>query len=451
MRSPALLATASLVFVAACGARSSLRDFGATTGGGNASTTAGTTGSGGSGGGPSLFCSSLVAIEPRVELPARIGATAARDPLLQLLFKGVVVALVRSEMSNAKGKLPGTIDAFRLEPWGAWPPVAPPAVRVSDSVADSTFVAGVEYLGPGTFDVSFDQFSAIEANGCAFTALYGVLPEATLSGDAVVGAVTTGQVPCGDLPLSVATADDGSFFFAVDLILANSGPSSRTLIAQFIGSGPDGATLLEPACASTHFVADVLTDAAGFHLVHSTSGPCGTGGAGVANRLVLHRIEAGNDQSAVVYEGVDDLVFARLLPRQGGNWLIYRESGASALVQPPGMALQLGADGAPGASFAVTDAGTDRLAAAPFGDGFAVAFVDSLDPSAKTILVRVYSAQGTLRAQTSFSTGGALLNGDRLTLTPSPDATSLLVGWTGQGSNPAMFLRRFDCSPAVDP
>lgn len=449
MRSPAPVAAVGLVFLAACGARSSLRDLGATTGGGNGSTT---TGSGGSGGGPSLFCSTLVAREPRVELPVRTGATAARDPLLQLVFKGVVVALVRSEMSNAKGKLPGVIDAFRLEPWSAWPPITPPAVRVSDSVADASFVSSVEYMAPGTFDVSFKRFSAIEANGCGFSELYGVLPEATLSGDALVSSTTTGQAPCGDVPLSVATTGDGTPFFASDATLANSGPSSRTMIAQFAGSNPDGITLLEPACASTHFVADVLTDAAGFHFVHSASGPCGTSGAGLANRLVLHRVEGGSDASSVVYEGVDDVVYTRLLPRQGGHWLLYRESGASALVQPPGMALQLGSDGTPGASFAVTDAGTDRMAAASFGDGFLVAFVDSLESSAPRIIVRVYSSQGTLQAQTSFATTDAWLNGDRLTLTPSPDATSFLVGWTGTGPNPAMFVRRFDCeSASTDP
>ena len=438
MRSPALLATVSVVFLVACGARSSLRDLDAASGGGN--------GSGAAGGGPSLLCSKLVALEPLVELPVRTGATAARDPLLQLLFKGFVVALVRSEMSTATDKLPGAIDAFRLEPWSTWPPTTPPVVHVSDSVADASFFSSVEFMGPGTFDVIMKQFSAIEANGCSFTALYGVLPEATLSGNAVVSDIMTGQVPCGDVLLSVATTGGGALFFAVDTMLANSGPSSHTVNAQFIGTSPDGAPVLEPACASTHFVADVLTNPAGFHFVHSASGACGTSGAGLASQLVLHRIKGGSDESSVVYKGVDDLVYARLLPRQGGNWLLFRESGASAWQQPPGMALQLGSDGTLGAPFPVTDPGTDRMAAASFGDGFVVAFVDSLDPSAPRIIVRVYSSQGTLSAQTSFSTSDAWLNGDRLTLTPSPDATSFLVGWTGNGPNPAMFVRRFDCA-----
>ena len=88
------------------------------------------------------------------------------------------------------------------------------------------------------------------------------------------------------------------------------------------------------------------------------------------------------------------------------------------------------------------------MAVAALGGGFVVAVVDFLDPSAPTILLSVYSEAGQLLTETSFSTNGAWLNGDRLSLIASPDARSFLVGWTGNESAPGseLFVRRFDCA-----
>ena len=168
---------------------------------------------------------------------------------------------------------------------------------------------------------------------------------------------------------------------------------------------------------------------------------------GAAKQLIVRRLSPGGSAAATVYEGTDDLVLTRLLRRSEGAWLIFQESGASALLQPPAMAMRLAADGVPGAPFVITDPGLGQVAVAALGDGFAVAVVDAIDPSAPTIRLRVFSAEGSALSEASFSTSGAWLVNDRLTLLGSPDGTQLLVGWVGttpdQGSR--VFLRRFDC------
>ena len=99
-------------------------------------------------------------------------------------------------------------------------------------------------------------------------------------------------------------------------------------------------------------------------------------------------------------------------------------------------------------AFPITDAGLGQVAVAPFGDGFAVAVVDAIDPSAPTLRLAVFSAEGLVQAQTSFSTGGAWLTNDRLTLLGAPDGKALLVGWVGASPDlgASLFLRRFDCA-----
>ncbi len=141
------------------------------------------------------------------------------------------------------------------------------------------------------------------------------------------------------------------------------------------------------------------------------------------------------------------MVYARLLPGKTNPWLVFRESGASAVLQPPGMALPIGLHGGSGAAFPITDAGAGQMAVAALDDGLVVATVDAVDPSAPTIILRVYSSAGLVIAATSFSTNNAWLSGDRLALVASPDGTRFLVGWTGFKATPgtALFVRRFGC------
>ena len=229
------------------------------------------------------------------------------------------------------------------------------------------------------------------------------------------------------------------------------GPGSRVLRSALLDKSGGLLSLLDPYCASTHFVGDALRIEDGLLFIHSSSdgGSCSSSPElqGPARHLVLHRFNISGADTESEYTGSDDMVYARLLPGQTNPWLVFRESGASALVQPPGMALPIGLHGGSGSAFPITEAGAGQMAVAALGFGLVVATVDSLDPSAPTIILRVYSSAGLSTAETSFSTNGAWHNGDRLTLIASPDSSSFLVGWTGSQSTSgtALFVRRFDC------
>jgi hypothetical protein len=451
MRSRALVAAAGVVFMAACGARSTLRELpGNDPGSGGAgsmtSAVAATTGvATGPGGGPTVLCSGLVAVEPLVELPPSDAKSDAHDALLQLLAQGDVLALMRREAIEGPTADPSLITSVRLDPWTAWPPALQPPVNVVANAAAVPFVSGVEPTG--TFALGFVPFPANAPSGCDVQATYGLSPDAPPGPSALTVPVKSN---CNDFLIGIATAGDGTHLIAHDLFEGDiTGGLERGLAVELTDAA--GIPFGPPSviCASERFVGDVLPTATGFLFVQSgpDSHDCFSN-VGPPRQLFLRRFEGMDEKSILAHDGVDNLVYARILPRNGGTWLLYRESGASAAVQPPAMALPFGTDSAAGAAFPISDPGAGRIAAAAsLGGGFVVAIVDSLDPTAPTVTLRVYSAQGALTAQTSFPTNDAWLSGDRVTLVGSPDSTSVLIGWTStSGSDTAaMFVRRFDC------
>jgi predicted small lipoprotein YifL len=453
MRSRGLLAAALLVSAAACGARSPLRDpDGASVGAGGSSATATsatatsvTTGGPGPGGGPSFACPALLSVEPAVEVPTFDGAAAARDPLLQLLGTGGVLALVRGEATNTPDSLPGPVAAVRLEPWALWPPTLHPSKMIYPIGGAGPFVSGVE--PEGTFALGVERSPAANPKGCGIDAVFGISLDAP-GQDIVVPSV---DATCDDAPVVIATAGDGTHLVAGDFRVNAGGPGSRALRTALLDKSGGLLSSLDPHCASTRFVGDTLPIGDGLLFVHSSSdgGSCSSSPElqGPARRLVLHRFNISGADTESEYTGSDDMVYARLLPGKTNPWLIFRESGASAEVQPPGMALPVGLQGGSGSAFPITEPGAGQMAVAALGFGLVVATVDAIDPSTPTIFLRVYSSAGLITAEVSFSTNGAWHNGDRLTLIASPDSTSFLVGWTGFKSTPgtALFVRRFDC------
>ena len=455
MRSRALLAAVLLVSAAACGARSTLQDpAGNTVGSGgtgpsSATSTAAvgsTTGAtSGPGGGPSGLCSTLVSVEPLVELVASDTISAMHDPWFEVGGDGKVVAFTRREVLEAPPGNPDLIQATRLAPWSTWPPTIDFTAHVVETVHGSPFVAAVE--PKGTFAVQVAPLPAPNAPlGCDLAAMFGVSVEGPSGPDAFTAHLSG---DCTVFPISIATADDGSHFIASDIPAGDKGAPLRGMVTTVLGAY--GQLIASPnlACASNRLVGDVLATGPDFLFVQSASDSLDCAAKGTARRLFLRRFQGTIEDSFAVVDGFDDMVFARILPRQGGSWIFYRESGASSAVQPPGMAIAFGTDSAAGTAFPITDAVSGQMAVAELAGGFVVAFVDLSDPSAPTIIIRVYSPTGALVTQTSFSTAGAWLTGDRLTLISSPEGGRFLVGWTGTsgvvGANPAMFARRFDC------
>lgn len=93
--------------------------------------------------------------------------------------------------------------------------------------------------------------------------------------------------------------------------------------------------------------------------------------------------------------------------------------------------------------------GWPTIAAATLvGDALAVAHVDTLDPSAPTIVVQIAKPDGTLGPATSIPTNDAWLTG-RVELQASPDGRSLLVAWEAAQDQPRIALARIDCVTAL--
>ena len=454
----------------ACGARSTLEagagvssgaGGGGAQGGGGSTTTAGPGGAGPGGAGPGgagsggaggqggalpVACAALTAVEP-MAMPKPSPGFALHDPLLFPLASGSALLVARANQLESPGPLPSQVDTLPFAPWGAWPP-AFALPKVAHPVANPLpFAASME---PGaTLALLVQPFPTNAPPGCSVDALFGVSPDAP---QWPMGFMFPVQGGCVDTPLAVGSNGEGLHFAAADISANAGGQGLRGLSFQVFDG--EGQLVIPPQirCSSTLHTGDVLAGEHDFLFAHSAAidDACGdpNAPAGPATQLVLRRLAKGASSAATLFQATDELVLTRLLPRSSGAWLIFQESGKSALIQPPAMAMRLSADGAPGAPFPITDAGLGQVAVAPFGDGFAVAVVDAIDPSAPTLRLAVFSAEGLVQAQTSFSTGGAWLTNDRLTLLGAPDGKALLVGWVGASPDlgASLFLRRFDCA-----
>ena len=458
--SPSRILVGALVLAAAaCGARGALPGVGGGSGegggpnaGGGPSTSGGpgtgggAGGDGGSGGAPSGFCPALIAVEPTLELPAPSPSDNAGAPLLLRLTEGRVLVLAGFTPAESPGPVPTVLAGVALEPWGSWPPAAGPH-SVFDTAADSApFTARREPQGE-TLALAFQRFPTNAPPGCQLGAYYGLSPDAP-PGPTALQLLLNGS--CDDAPIAIATAGNGLHFVANDIALL---PGVRGVVAHVLDASGAPVHSLPPLCASTRIPGDVLPREQRFLFAHAAGDPDECFGApnalpGPGRRLLLRRISADEDETTELYAGTDDLVDVRLLPRADGAWLLARESGASALVAPPGFAMRLGPGDAVGDPFEVTATGSDRMAAAALGDGFVTAFTDSIDPSAPTVILRVFSPEGAASAEASFSTNGAWFTNQRLALLGAPGPGSILVAWVGQpsGDGPqSLLLRRYDC------
>ncbi|MEP7120170.1 MAG: hypothetical protein ABJE95_04630 [Byssovorax sp.] len=450
MRSRDLLAAAGILFVAACGARSTLHDPSVNSPGsggsgtGSATATSGTGVITGPGGGPSALCTTLVGLDPPLELVGIDSPTSAHDPALLQLAQGDVLALARHQAPNAPAVGSVNLIASRFDAWGTWLPDSVFASEVTASAPDFPFVSSAE--PKGTFALGMKPFPQGGPIDCQLQATYGISPDAPSS----PGALTAhSNGTCDDYPISVATAQDGTHLVASDLSLGNeTGVELRAMTIEVLD--PTGELIISSieSCATKRLVGDALPTTDGFLFVQSAADSLDCFNPTSPRALFLRHFHGTIEDDFDVHDGFDDLVYTRILPRAGGSWILYRESGASAEVQPPAIAVPFGTDSVAGSEFPVTNPGAGQVAAAAFGGGFAVASVDSIDPSGATVLLRVYSPQGTLTAQTSFSTNGAWLGADRLAILASPDSSKLLVGWTGgdSGASARMMVRRFDCA-----
>lgn len=148
---------------------------------------------------------------------------------------------------------------------------------------------------------------------------------------------------------------------------------------------------------------------------------------------------------------VEPLLHLELVSTSFGAYAVHQTDGSTSEVMPPiraylldhGGALQ--PEGAGPIDVTGTNVFTSTLAASAMEDDLVVAWVDSLDPSAPTIIVRRLRPDGEVVAETAIPTNAAWLSGE-LRMVTSPDQRSLLLAWTADVDK-TVGVAKVSCSP----
>jgi hypothetical protein len=435
----------------ACGARTGLdegqgpstSDGGAPAGPGGSG--AGAAGAGGSGAGPTFACDALfVDGEPRFDVTALgpgIRETEAAlvpvDPARLMLFHTQV-----DEVAEGRSVRAVTFDA-----WGAWPDDFGEALPITIALRDG-----------------FRATPGANADTALLLPLFSLGPP---------GATTAALAPS---VLPATSYSDVPYTFLFDLSNSPGGPASfvrspttgrffvgwrAELEATFLGhvvtdaAGEPIAAWFDSGCAQGDPRAASLPSSDGFIVAISSGRPAGTclnddGIPGPAVRLQTGALQGDGGAIEWPYERVESEPIAalELVARPGGAWLVHQTDGSTAFVPPPIFATPLDETGGPvGAPLVVVEENraTGTVAVAPFGSGFALAWVESLLPTSPFIAVRIFDADGTLRAEGSFDTASAFLAPGRISLVTSPNTDALVVAWETFEPEPRVTAARFAC------
>lgn len=174
--------------------------------------------------------------------------------------------------------------------------------------------------------------------------------------------------------------------------------------------------------------------------------------------LVTKRYEVtGSDDASFNLVDVETLVqpeplFHLELASTGfGAYVVFQTDGSTSEVMPPISAYLLDHGGAlqpAGAGpIAVSPSGvsSQSIAVASMDDDLVVAWVDALDPTAPTIIVRRVRSDGTVVAETAVDTSPAWLFG-KLRMVTSRDQASLLLAWTADVDK-TVGVAKVSCTP----
>lgn len=170
--------------------------------------------------------------------------------------------------------------------------------------------------------------------------------------------------------------------------------------------------------------------------------------AGPVTRDPLTHSLSGTEGSH--FELGEPVAYLHLAPASFGAWVVFQSDGGNSLMVPPIVAARIDHLGQAISALdpiPVSPAGflTNSVAVASLGDTLAVAWVDSVDPSAPTIVVQLVEPSGILGAGISIPTNDASLSG-QIEMLASPDGNSLLLAWEGQVDGPRVALARVDCA-----
>ena len=428
----ATLLFCSVVGIAACGSRTSLRlgEGGGGAGGASSSVTSSVTATSSSTASGLPTCARFDLVAPVVALPT--SAPSARAEEISLASDDDVDVVL--SIIEAPQAVSGILRVGRLSAFAKWPPTFVGMFESAPSVVD--YVTGDGAQGPVAL-LALDSGPLMLAT--TFIPQLVAMPQATP----------------GDVPRFVTGIHDRFLYAASQDV---SGQTHFDVGSYQTGSleQSEGPT----ACVTSAPLGAVVPSGQGFvaayALPNPNEGSCGMA-MSPATVIGFYRYDAPTEQGSFLTttEG-DHLVFDEPLSKlvssrtTNGAWAFYQTDGSTSFAPPGVYAARVDGEahlqpvGSTGIQVVPDGKVIGAIAAASLGDGAAFAWVDSSDPSLPTVSVRSVAPDGTLGQVTSFSTSPVNLTG-RLRLIASRNQRSLLVAWESDSGLTAVGLARLDC------
>jgi hypothetical protein len=338
-------------------------------------------------------------------------------------------------------------DAIAHKPWdiwGAWPP-APGPVRETAAASWSTPPAVSSSVSP-SFAISFVDFP-----GCVQWLGTGLDPSTAYAGPNDYPAAEVVGQGCLRWPLAVGGYFGGTY--AVATLVKDPEPEYGGLHVETATFGTDGSVVYDtPGCGWLPGTADIASLNDNFVIAASNSTPslvC-EDPVGDISYLVVGELGSGNAATTISAQ-YDNIAEVRLLPRPGGLWLIYRESGTSQSVTPGAVAVALDESLVQVLPpFLVTGEGLSRFAVAEHpGGGFIIASDESAPSGAIDLRLFDQGGELTLHSSIPSPTGYNFLSPAPFSVVASPDGTSATVSFVDNEYRG--YVARADCmtSPAT--
>lgn len=376
-------------------------------------------------------------VQPTARLIFNYQGMDAHDPVLFPLG-GRVIAGARFGPTELNGS--AVIGHGPVEAFGPWPP--DPAF-----LYETTLEA---WPNPPIYSPSEDEtfaVSYVDWPGCVHTIGSGLEPEGAYSGGLSYPAGFVGGLGCFR-GLRAVVGRPGEPHFVASVV-QNPALGDGYLL-ETVATNADGTSLTydTPACSLSPLWSDI--ERADGEIVIATSNATPAiqcqDELGVPASVAVGRF--GSGEATFTAATVDDVVAVDLVARPSGAWLLFRESGASARVAPPVMAVALGSDLQPVTDIVpATGEALGRFAAAPVAGGGLAVVSDERLRSTGSLSLRVFGPDGTLQAEVQVPTGEPPLPQERLALVTSTDGGSAVVAWTGPAASPASQIvgARVDC------
>lgn len=446
LRSPLFLCAAALL--AACGARSQLRDSSAASAGAGPSSSTVSVSSGGGFGGTGGFgdvggsggmLAGCVVDGPPIGLAGTEGYSTSQPELVTPLE--VESTTLLAAWKAEKGPMTGTTELRHtsFQAWGAWP---------ADGTLGPSYLA--DYDGAPSFTAApsltdLDIAFATPPPGAGLTYLSHVVPgsgalgfnEALGSGDEHPLFLERGADPHVHL-LGFASAVGG---FQTFNIARKSDGDAGAVIAAGLGCGFDPLVAGAAPVGEDFLVA--FSSGSPFLDAACSGGPPTKN---AADRLFIARVDK-LAKVEVVDEitgttGGDTILSVSVVPRLDGAWVVWTDTFDNSL-----RVVRLGSSGkAVAGPFQVPFVGDPvTISATNLGDRLALAWSVTAADATWQVQIAVVSTAGNVDAARSINIDRPARV--RTAILGSPSSTSLLVAWA-QGENPGPWIRmaRLACS-----